>query len=306
MQQQELIEKWLNGSLSEQERAAFERTDEYRHLQKITEGLQAFKAPEFDVQYEFTRVLQAKHQQPAGKVIAMHWIKPLLRIAAVFIIMAGVYFIFLSDRITSVSTLASQQEEVILPDESEVILNAESTIAYNKSSWKEQREVELEGEAFFKVAKGSRFDVKTSAGTITVLGTQFNVKNRTNFFEVVCYEGLVQVTVGGNSTKLSPGSLVRMAKGKWITMSVVTASAPGWMLKESSFESVPYSEVLDEFERQYNLVITTKGVDERQLFTGRFVHTDMELALKAITIPLNLTYALSEDQKTVVLSGEGN
>jgi ferric-dicitrate binding protein FerR (iron transport regulator) len=304
MQQQELIEKWLNGSLSEQETAVFEKTDEYRHLQKITEGLQAFKAPDFDVEHEYARIQQTKHQQPEGKVIAMSWLKPLLRIAAVLIVMAGTYFIFLSDRTTSVSTLASQQEEIKLPDESEVVLNAESSIAYTKSTWKEKREVELEGEAFFKVAKGSRFDVKTSAGIITVLGTQFNVKNRAEFFEVVCYEGLVQVTVGDNSTKLSPGSMVRMVKGEWITKSVVTASAPGWMLKESSFESVPYSEVLDEFERQYNVVITTKGVDERQLFTGRFVHTDMELALKAITIPLNLTYALSEGQKTVVLSGE--
>ena len=47
-----------------------------------------------------------------------------------------------------------------------------------ENKWKNERSVNLDGEGFFKVAKGSKFDVETSAGTVSVVGTQFNVKNR--------------------------------------------------------------------------------------------------------------------------------
>ena len=74
------------------------------------------------------------------------------------------------------------------------------------------------------------------------------------------------------------------------------------MLQERAFESVPFLEVINEFERQYNVTITTKNVDGDQLFTGRFVHSNISLALKSISIPLDLTYVIDETKKTVVLS----
>jgi ferric-dicitrate binding protein FerR (iron transport regulator) len=304
MSQQEYIEKWLNNTLSEQERIAFEQTEDYRKLNKLSSALQSFKAPEFNTHHEFQRLQLAKKSKPEAKVVSMSWLKPLLRIAAVLIVMAGAYFIFLSDPTTTVKTLASQKKEVLLPDGSSATINAGSTLSFNASDWEQHRQVVLEGEAFFKVAKGSRFDVYTTAGSVTVLGTQFNVKSRNNFFEVICYEGKVQVESGDNSVKLFPGDKAGVVYGQWTTKALPIGEKPDWMFHESSFESVPFSEVLDEFERQYNVNISTKNVDKNQLFTGRFVHTDREKALQAITIPLNLTYTLSEDQKTLVLSGE--
>ena len=41
-----------------------------------------------------------------------------------------------------------------LPDHSEVVLNADSEITYKKSNWDTNRKLELQGEAYFKVAKG--------------------------------------------------------------------------------------------------------------------------------------------------------
>lgn len=304
MSQQEYIEKWLTNTLSEQERIAFEQTEDYRKLNRLSSALQSFKAPEFKTQQEFHRLQLIKNAKQEAKVVSMQWIKPLLRVAAVLIMMVGVYYIFLSDTTTTVKTLASQKQELLLPDGSSAVLNAGSTLSFNASDWEQHRQVVLEGEAFFKVAKGSRFDVYTTVGSVTVLGTQFNVKSRNNFFEVICYEGKVQVESGDNTVKLFPGDKAGVVKGQWITKAMAIGEKPDWMLQESSFESAPFSEVLDEFERQYNVSITTNNVDENQLFTGRFVHTDREKALQAITIPLNLTYALSEDQKTLVLSGE--
>ncbi len=99
----------------------------------------------------------------------------------------------------------AEKTAVELPDLSQVKLNAQSRLTFNKKSWNKKREVVLDGEAYFKVAKGSKFSVITKDGTVTVLGTQFNVKHRDNYFEVVCFEGSVGVEYKESSVTLKPG-----------------------------------------------------------------------------------------------------
>lgn len=304
MDHQYYIEKWLNGTLSDEEKVIFEQTDSYKSLEKLSKAVRSFKAPEFDVQSEFHRLHSKKVQQESGKMGTITWLRPLLRVAAVIVFMVGGYFLFLSNSATTINTLASEKFEVLLPDSSAVTLNAFSTLSYYEKGWNKKRQVTLVGEAYFKVAKGSRFDVETASGTVTVLGTQFTVKMRKNYFEVICYEGLVQVQSTGQVVNLSPNKVFRVVNGAIFQNENTTSASPSWLAKESSFESVPVFEMLGEFERQYNVTIITKNVSLDQLFTGRFGHTDISLALKSISIPLDLKYEISDDQKTVVLSGE--
>ena len=57
-----------------------------------------------------------------------------------------------------------------------------------------------------------------------------------------------------------------------------------------------------ELERQYDIQVEISGINKGQLFTGKFVHEDLNLALQAITIPFNLKYNVL-DKKHVILSG---
>ncbi|MFQ5771306.1 MAG: FecR family protein, partial [bacterium] len=83
---------------------------------------------------------------------------------------------------------------VSLPDNSEVNLNAESSIKYPPKSWAKQREVILTGEAFFKVAEvGTPFSVRSGFVVTSVLGTSFNVRARGIQVEVACVTGKVSV-----------------------------------------------------------------------------------------------------------------
>jgi ferric-dicitrate binding protein FerR (iron transport regulator) len=66
-----------------------------------------------------------------------------------------------------------------------LILNAASKLSFNEKKWADQRALTLEGEAFFKVQKGQTFSVNTTAGVITVLGTQFNVKERKTILKYI-------------------------------------------------------------------------------------------------------------------------
>ncbi|RYZ26433.1 MAG: hypothetical protein EOO10_15555 [Chitinophagaceae bacterium] len=102
-----------------------------------------------------------------------------------------------------------------LPDGSEVMLNANSKLAMNES-WKggEDREVWLEGEAFFHVKKTSakdRFIVHTNGADIIVTGTQFNVVNREGESNVLLKEGSVTL-------KTKEGQLIKMLPGDFISL----------------------------------------------------------------------------------------
>jgi transmembrane sensor len=80
-------------------------------------------------------------------------------------------------------------------------------------------------------------------------------------------------------------------------------SEPDWFHDESSFRSVPLKFVIDELELQYNVTVATEDVDVNQLFTGSFSHKNLDIALKAITIPVNLQYEINENK--IVLTVEG-
>lgn len=303
MEKEDYLKKWLEGTLDDKERVLFEGTETYKSLQRLSNSLRSFRAPEYDVETGYASLGTRLTAKKARVVALRSWLNPLLKAAAVLAAVAAGYLLFLHDPSTVVKTLAGEKTEIILPDSSFVALNAMSRITFHEKSWSKERRVQLHGEAFFQVARGSRFEVVTSAGTISVLGTSFNVVNRTDYFEVVCYEGSVKVESGSDRITLRPNESFRTIDNTASTRNDVPgARMPDWRSGESSFESVPFLHVVREFERQYEVSIAIRNVDTEQLFTGSFTHADISVALKSIASPLNLTYT-AEGKKIILASG---
>ncbi|HJT72961.1 MAG TPA: FecR domain-containing protein [Chitinophaga sp.] len=108
------------------------------------------------------------------------------------------------------------QQEIVLPDESVVTLNGNSTIRYART-WKSDkpREIWLQGEAYFTVKhvalknrlqQSDSFRVHVQDLDITVLGTRFNVKNRRTATEISLVEGSLRINQTGT------GALLRVLK----------------------------------------------------------------------------------------------
>ncbi len=292
--QENYLAKWLNNELSEAELSEFKKSDEYASYKRILEASNKMEAPNFDVDQAWTS-FKGNELGKEPKVVPLRPFKQFLRIAAVIAVMiAGSYF-YLNSLDETFTTGLAERTEVILPDNSEVILNAGSEVSFNEKKWNENRLVNLEGEAFFKVAKGEKFTVSTKNGSVAVLGTQFNVENRNGFFEVTCYEGLVSVTYNGAGQKLPAGSSFVAINGKIMNDKGLTAVQPAWMGNESSFKSIPLKYVLAEFERQFNIEVDTKNIDVEQLFTGTFSNTDINLALESISTPSQIRFKLGDD-----------
>ena len=295
--QENYLAKWLNNELTETELAEFKNSDEYASYQRILEASSTLEAPDFDMENTFEALINKRTIQDT-KVVQLKPFKRFLRVAAaVTIIMVGSYF-YLNTLNENISTQYAENKEVILPDTSEILLNADSEISYSEKKWDEERNVSLEGEAFFKVAKGKRFTVSTDQGIVAVLGTQFNVENRKDYFEVTCFEGLVSVTFDNKETKLPAGTSFMVIDGKIIEAEKPNTTTPSWMNNESSFKSIPLKYVLDEFQRQHNIKVETQNIDINKLFTGTFSNTNTDLALQSISVPSQIKFKL-EGQKVL-------
>ncbi len=295
-----LLKKWLKGELTEAEKKAFEKSPDYPLNKKIIEGAKQFKASHFSSPpnyEEFKSTLSSKKRTP----YFVKSIQPFLRMAAILVIGFLLMGYIISMNNVKISTLPGEKKTVLLPDASIVILNSASEIQYNKLLWSVKRKVNLFGEAFFKVQKGSKFDVVTNKGIVSVVGTQFDVKSRQNIFEVKCFEGVVKVKTKNIVLVLTKGKAIKLLQNKLIE-ETIHETKPEWLNNKTLFKSVPLSEVIDELGRQYGMDIQAVKVNLNQKFTGGFVHDDLNQALKAITVPFNLTYEIDKSNKRVIIS----
>ncbi len=299
--QENYLAKWLNNELTEAELSEFKKSDEYASYIRISEVSKQLKAPDFDADNAYENFKNAQDFLET-KVVQLRPFKSFLRVAAaIAILLAGSYF-FLNTLDQSYSTQLAERTEVQLPDNSQVILNADSQISFSEKKWTKERNVELDGEAFFKVAKGKKFTVSTASGTVSVLGTQFNVENRTDFFEVTCYEGLVSVLYNNKERKLPAGTSFLVVNGKVMDDTAIKNGQPSWVNNESSFKSIPLKYVLAEFERQFNVKVETENINDNQLFTGSFSNTAIKIALESISTPSKINYKL--EGNNVLFYGE--
>lgn len=298
MDKEYLIKKWLNEELIDSEKQAFNKLDDAFLSQYIVDNAKYFKASHSQKIEDFD-TFKSRYEASKKLVKKLNWFSPLLKIASVIVVSLGLYFTFFFNNITVIETLASEKTSVELPDHSLVELNALSAIKFSSKNWDDNRALTLKGEAYFKVAKGKTFDVKTTSGIVTVVGTQFNVKQRNNYFEVKCFEGIVKVVSDTIVMQLLAGDSYQILDGKF-TYGKIVYSSPQWITNMSEFNAIPIKNVLSELERQYDVEVTFNNVDTNRLFTGAFPHDNLENALFAITQPMNLTYKLNASNLVVI------
>lgn len=271
------LARWLAGELEGEELDALKKSDRYPSLVRIKENFEKLKAPQFDADGMLHTIVAAEKAKIA-KVVPLYR-KAWFAAAAAVVVLLGAWFLFKMPE--QFSSANGQTMAFVLPDESEVILNDGSIAKFSKRNWDSNREVALEGEAYFKVAKGKTFTVNTPQGTVTVLGTQFNVKAREGRFEVVCYEGKVSVVHQKREFILTPQQGITFTDNTDTGVKEVNMAEPKWLNGEIAFTEESLPGILSELERQYDVKIET-GLQSKQLFTGTLPANDLDLALKVI------------------------
>jgi len=221
----------------------------------------------------------------------------LLAVAASVVIIMGIFLtINRTDSLTE-TTLAQQHRTVTLPDGSTVKLNASSTVVFDEE-WADERSIHLDGEAFFDVKKGSRFQVITDNGTVEVLGTSFNVFSREDDFKVACKTGKVRVSSDTKQVILTP-NLATLKSSDGLVEPFSTLSQDDWTRGYFAFDDEPLENVFEELERQFGVTVLAKD-SEKGRFTGEFSAEDLDTALRVICGPMDMDYRV--DEQTVTIS----
>jgi transmembrane sensor len=210
-------------------------------------------------------------------------------------------FTFTKLSTTSTKTAYGIHQTMLLPDGSEVILNAGSELTYHRWKWSENRVVNLDGEAFFKVKKGNKFMVKTFNWTISVLGTSFNVYNRENVFMVACITGKVSVKADNNNEAiLNPNQKFNSNEDHFeILKNIDPIKELSWINNSFAFNAVPLSDVFKELERQYNVKIEYHG-DFRKSYSGVFPKSSIENVLDIVCRPFGYTYQTIRKKEFII------
>jgi len=263
--------------------------------------------------------------RPTAKLRSM--VTTLAKMAAVLLIGTVGYFLpsFFSnpnsqEAFNVITAPSGSRTEILLPDQSKVWLNAGSKLRYPASFMKNQREVYLQGEAFFEVEhdQNRKFLVKTDDITIKVYGTSFNVKCYPGepTIETTLVEGKISITknsgdgtdkqkeivlkpnqqavwYSGESSAVSPGSIVVRSE---INPGLYTS----WREGELIIQSESLQDLAGKLERRYGVKIIFKNDEAKSFkFTGTIKNESIEQVLSVIKLASDIDFEISENIVTI-------
>jgi len=243
------------------------------------------EAPAFDKNGVFKRIKQAKATKNQS---ALKSYGAILKVAAIFVVAFGILAFIHQMTIQTTQTASAETKTLILPDDSEVLLQPGSQLSYNSMSWFLTREVSLQGEGFFEVAKGETFTVNTKAGQVEVLGTKFNVKSTTEKLNVVCYEGRVKVSRHQNAQIINQNEYVIFKNNKMMNKSKIQLNK---LPTETAYYHIideEFEELIMDVERYYGINISAENLSTKKHFTGKLPKDDVDKALEIISTTFQL------------------
>ena len=164
--------------------------------------------------------------------------------------------------------------KIVLADGTTVWLNSDSDIRFPVTFSGDKRQVELQGEAYFEVAKNVEkpFIVKINDYNIRVTGTQFNVRNYSGEnVATTLVEGSVQLERGKEVQKMYPGQQALLVNGQLVVKKVDVVDVIGWREGTFSFKEVRLEDIINELARWYDFDVYYQDTDVKNYhFTAWF------------------------------------
>ena len=250
---------------------------------------------------DFGEDTQSEDEQESAFSADWKW----MMAAASILIIIGAGYLFTPK---TVEVPFGETAMVELPDGSTVELNSGSEMQYSRLFSLLNREVELNGEAFFKVEEAALpFLVQANDSEVKVTGTQFNIRS---WRQDPGSETEVSVTEGSvlfypenrenRSVVLLPGEFSRWARGLEAPTSPDSVSLDrvlGWRNQTFAFSKKPLDVILREMERRFDISITLEatGYGSEQVTVHYVNPEDAEVILKDICRVKGLRYSTSTD-----------
>ncbi len=223
------------------------------------------------------KVVSFKHW---GKVAAML----LLVLASIFVIQSGN-----SGAASKARVYTSSSEQIRLDDGSVIVLDQKSILTETKS-----RTIELAGRAYFDIApdKNKPFTVKTNHGTLTVLGTEFNITTDSVFSQIYVTEGKVKHNYNGKDYILAVGDMLTIIGDKVEITKDSTSQVTAWKSKELNFINENLHNVMRGIGSFYNVEIEfdSEVKDDDCKINTKYSGETLDQVLKELSVIVRLKY----------------
>jgi len=198
---------------------------------------------------------------------------------------------------TSFGEIARRQ----LPDGTEVMMDANSSISF-AGNWQEgDREVWMNGEAFFHVRRtrqNSRFVVHLDHADVIVTGTKFNVINRHGTENILLDEGSVLLRgPNGKELQLSPGEFVDLRGKLWEKKAVQRDSLMAWKEQKLVFDGTPLRELVTIINDHYgvHIKLADSSIGD-QTISAILPNNNLEVLLRSLEATAEFDISKDGDQ----------
>ncbi|MGE8241160.1 MAG: FecR family protein, partial [Sphingobacterium sp.] len=167
-----------------------------------------------------------------------------------------------TDLIATVNTPAGSMLQITLADGSQVTLNAKTSFKYPLQFAQDQRLVEVDGEAYFKIAKNKKvpFRVRSNGQLIEVTGTEFNVNTYSKQkSSTTLVEGSINLSANGQQIQLKPNQQATLSSGRLSQKSVDPHNYIAWIDNKFYFNETDLHTALQAIGQWYDLHIIYKN-----------------------------------------------
>lgn len=239
------------------------------------------------------------------------------RVAAAVIVAVSGYFMttdFIYNKGAQPQTItvpAGQRAQITLADGTRVWLNSKSTLTYAGNFGRKERNVQLDGEAYFEVAKNKSipFYVQTEMHNVRVVGTCFNVcaYRDSKEFETTLVEGIVDIYTSDSKqvvTRLQKDEFFANYDGRCKKTILPSYEYLRWKEGLYCFDDVPFSGILDKLEKYYNvkITVTSPRLLTHEGLTGKFREQDgIEHILRAISKEHPFKFRINEEKDSIII-----
>jgi ferric-dicitrate binding protein FerR (iron transport regulator) len=248
------------------------------------------------------------HKQ-APNVISLNW-KRISQMAAVLVVgvlIGGAIFKLSLNEAPAYITASAPKgsvSKIVLPDNTEVFLNAGSEMKYAFERGGKLREVFLNGEAWFRVTHNEKapFTVHTGFYKVEVLGTEFNVKayGSDATIETTLEKGSVRIASSGRfkmnkELDLKPGEQVVYTKGPNTVQvkQVETKLYTSWKDNKLEFIKMGLGDLIVLLERRYGVDIQVENKEILQYhYSGTIKNESILEILEIIQHTLPIRYEI--------------
>lgn len=203
-----------------------------------------------------------------------------------------------------------QHVQLTLADGTKVWLNSKSTLKYAANFGRKNREVTLDGEAYFEVTKNKKipFNVNTEMNRVNVVGTHFNVcaYNRTREFETTLIEGTVDIYENGKEkpiSRLTKNDFFANYNGKTTKTKLQSYAYLNWKEGLYCFDDTPLISMLNKLEKYYDTDIVIRNPQVLNYrCTGKFKEQDgIEHILKVLQKDHPFKYTINKEHNKIII-----